>query len=170
MSAYLMFTICTVPDVLLNYGDTGLDGKAGAAIEISVKLSYAFSLIGTFPLIQIALRQSLFDLRGWGDAGSKPRHFYAVTTVLLAVEYVLALVVPDISTAFSVLGSTVSVFIGFVVPALVAIRGTHVPRDVLMGRLLLIAGLALGAVSLVATVIGIITPDTPPPESCSAHK
>lgn len=99
ISAYLLFTQRTAPDVLLNYGDAGVHGAAGRGIAVLVKLAYALSLCGTFPLIQLALRQSLFDLRGWGVAAEQPRRFVAVTLALLAVEYVLALSIPDISTA-----------------------------------------------------------------------
>ena len=168
VSAYLLFTQCTSPDVLLNYGDTGLQGKGSLGIEVLVKAAYALSLVGTFPLIQVGLRQSLFDLRGWGPAADKPRHFVTVTLALLALEYLLALVVPDISTAFSIMGSTASVYIGFILPALVGMRGTHNGRDILLGRALLVVGVVLGCVSFVATVVGIIEPDTPPPAECLA--
>jgi amino acid permease len=121
-----------------------------------VKLASALSLCGTFPLIQLALRQSLFDLRGWGAAAEQPRRFVAVTLALLAVEYLLALSIPDISTAFGVLGSTVSVFIGFIVPAMLALRGGLSERDVLMGKGLLVGGTGLAVVSFIATCVGLV--------------
>ncbi len=145
LSAYLLFTERTQDDVLMNFG-RDLDMARGEAwVEHAVKTGYALSLSCTFPLIQFALRQSVFDLAGWGDAREQPRRFYAVTVrarvpvsptrvrvhrgsvfsadastlclvrlqfVLLGMEYLLAMLVPNISVAFSVLGSTVAVLIG----------------------------------------------------------
>ena len=164
LSAYLLFTQRTAPDVLLNYGDAGLSGAAARGVEVLVKVAYALSLVGTFPLIQIALRQSLFDLLGWGPAGEAPRRFVGITAGLLGLEYLLALVVPDISTAFGVMGSTVSVWIGFIVPSLCAVkcRGSS-RRDALLGRGLFVGGVVLGVVSFAATCVGMATKEKAPP-------
>jgi sodium-coupled neutral amino acid transporter 2 len=79
LSAYLLFTERTQDDVLMNFG-RDLDMARGEAwVEHAVKTGYALSLSCTFPLIQFALRQSVFDLAGWGDAREQPRRFYAVT-------------------------------------------------------------------------------------------
>jgi sodium-coupled neutral amino acid transporter 2 len=156
LSCYLLFTSRTAPDVLLNYGDTGIGGRIGRAVEVIVKVAYMLSLIGTFPLIQLALRQSLFDLRGWGPAAEVDgRRFVGVTAALLALEFMLALAVPDISTAFGVLGSTVSVYIGFILPAMLSYRARLSVRDVRLGGALLAIGVVLGMVSFGATVVGL---------------
>ena len=155
LSAYLLFTDRTADDVLMNYG-RDLDVARGEVwIERAVKIGYASSLSCTFPLIQFALRQNLFDLAGWGDAAQAPRRFTAVTCALLAVEYLLAMLVPNISVAFSVLGSTVAVLIGFVLPALIAIHGTQLRG---WGRMLLVVGVVFGASSFSATVYGLVVP------------
>ncbi len=79
LSAYLLFTDRTADDVLMNYG-RDLDMQRGEAwVERAVKVGYTTSLSCTFPLIQFALRQNLFDLAGWGNAQDKPRRFVAVT-------------------------------------------------------------------------------------------
>jgi hypothetical protein len=79
LSAYLLFTSRTQDDVLMNYG-RDLDMARGEAwVEHAVKAGYTLSLSCTFPLIQFALRQSVFDLAGWGDAREQPVRFYAVT-------------------------------------------------------------------------------------------
>jgi amino acid permease len=163
ISAYLLFTSRTDVDALLNYGELDMGKKTAKGIEIVVKLSYALCLVGTFPLVQLALRQSLFDLRGWGPANAKPRLFSAVTAGLLLVEYGCAMAIPNIAVAFSVLGSTVAVWIGFVVPARLAINGA--PDGRAWGNFLLVSGVILGVVSFAATLfnVAVKAPKPPPP-------
>ena len=84
VAAYLLFTDRTQDDVLMNFG-RDLDMARGEAwVEHAVKIGYALSLSCTFPLIQFSLRQSVFDLAGWGDAREQPTRFYAVTVRVLA--------------------------------------------------------------------------------------
>jgi len=78
-AAYVLFTDRTADDVLMNFG-RDLDMHRGEAwVERAVKLGYAISLSCTFPLIQISLRQNIFDLAGWGPAPEKPYLFVGVT-------------------------------------------------------------------------------------------
>ena len=157
VSAYLLFGDRTRDDVLMNYG-RDLDMARGEAwVERAVKIGYMGSLSCTFPLIQFSLRQSLFDLLAWGDAREQPLRFYAVTALLLALEYLLAMLVPNISVAFSVLGSTVAVLIGFILPALVGVYGAAGCRR--WGWALFAVGVAFGVSSFSATVYGLVAGD-----------
>ena len=156
LSAYLLFTDRTQDDVLMNFG-RDLDMARGEVwVERAVKIGYLGSLSCTFPLIQFSLRQSLFDLLAWGDAREQPMRFYAITTLLLALEYLLAMLVPNISVAFSVLGSTVAVLIGFILPALVGVYGAAGCRR--WGWALFAVGVAFGVSSFSATVYGLVAP------------
>ena len=128
--------------------------RGEAWVERAVKIGYMGSLSCTFPLIQFSLRQSLFDLLSWGDAREQPLRFYAVTTTLLALEYLLAMLVPNISVAFSVLGSTVAVLIGFILPALVGVYGVAGCRR--WGWALFAVGVSFGVSSFSATVYGLV--------------
>ena len=78
-AAYVLFTDRTADDVLMNFG-RDLDMQRGERwVERAVKLGYATSLSCTFPLIQVSLRQSLFDLAGWGPAAETRWRFVGVT-------------------------------------------------------------------------------------------
>mmetsp|Transcript_29303 Transcript_29303/g.47054 ORF Transcript_29303/g.47054 Transcript_29303/m.47054 type:complete len:142 (-) Transcript_29303:322-747(-) len=50
-----------------------------------------------------------------------PRSHVAVTLALLAAQYVLAIVTPNIEVALGFMGSTLSIFVALIVPAAVAL-------------------------------------------------
>jgi sodium-coupled neutral amino acid transporter 2 len=164
LSAYLLFTNRTEDDVLKNYGS---DLMVPSGVAAAVQASYSLSLVLTFPLIQFALRQNLFDLAGWGDARTQPRRFLGATLLLLLSELGMALLVPSITIAFSLLGSTVAVVIGFVLPGLVAVYA--MPDAQRYGRGLLIFGLLLGVASLTATLYGLVHTQAEPPLPRTRH-
>ena len=132
LSAYLLFEAHTEEDVLINYGkDLNITGPgshvASVIVEHVVKVGYALAISFTFPLIQVAVKENVFELLGWGDIMDMSNlRYYGVTVLLLAIEYVTACVVPDISVAFAVLGSTVAIFIG-AAPLRHAVRLPHTP-------------------------------------------
>ena len=161
LSAYLLFTSNTEEDVLINYGhDLQLGTNKGSRIastvlEHVVKIGYASAISFTFPLIQVAVKENVFDLLGWGetDKVSGPR-YYGVTLLLLAIEYATAIVVPDIGVAFAILGSTVAILIAFILPALVGMQGSDM---VLWGKGLLGMGCFIGCTCLSATIYVLST-------------
>ena len=107
--------------------------------------------------------------------------------LLLLCEYLLAMLVPNISVAFSVLGSTVAVLIGacnsrespafhseashnptpgFILPALVGMYGT---RHKGYGVALLVVGIVFGASSFSATVYGLVVSQSAAPGTMLIH-
>jgi solute carrier family 38 (sodium-coupled neutral amino acid transporter), member 2 len=152
LSAYLLFTDKTQGNVLINYGkDLQLNSSlASGILEHVVKIGYAIAISFTFPLIQVAVKENVFDLLGWGemDKVSGPR-YYGATLTLLAIEYAIAIVVPDISIAFAILGSTVAILIAFILPALVGMYGSDMVN---WGKGLLAGGSFIGVSCLSATI------------------
>lgn len=159
-AAYALFGWRTADDVLMNFGRDLNLGYGQIGVSRVVKTGYAVALSCTFPLIQFALRQSIFDLAGWGDAAlpSNSSRFVALTTFLLFAEYTLAMAVPNITVAFGVIGSTVAVLIAFILPALVGAKGTTGPTAS-WGRALLVVGIAFGVTSFSAVVYGMVHPE-----------
>lgn len=71
---------------------------------------------------------------------------------ILAIEFVLSIKVPNITVAFGVIGSTVAVLIGFVIPAWVAIGGK---QPGIAGWALLVGGVLTGVVCFSSTIYGM---------------
>jgi len=157
LAAYLLFTDKTLADVLINYGkDLELGNNKAAKvlsslIEHVVKIGYALAISCTFPLIQVAVKENVFDLLGWGaEPALVPNiKFVPVTVLLVVLEYVLSIIIPDISIAFAILGSTVAIFIAFIMPALVGFYGSAEKKWSLF---LLIFGVSIGITCFSSTI------------------
>ncbi len=99
----------------------------------------------------------------------KARHF-TLTAVLVGSSLFVALKVPNISTVFSLLGSTTSSFVCFVLPAAFALKigftkkrpGLHIATWCLA-----IGGAAVGFLSTGVTIYGMVYPDPIVEINCS---
>lgn len=119
---------------------------------VSSQTGYALSLSCTIPLLMFPLKEHFFCLAGWGAPTDNLPRFYLTTVAILAIEFVLSIKVPNITVAFGIIGSTVAVLIGFVIPAWVAIGGKQPGAG---GWALLIGGVIVGIVCFSSTVYGM---------------
>ena len=98
---------------------------------------------------------------------SRVRHF-TLTFILTALSLLVALVVPDISTVFQLMGGTASAFVCFVLPAAFAIKLDYLkPGVTKVGAwALAVGGVLVGVVSTAVTVQGIVEKDVAPSSDC----
>ncbi|WOK92253.1 amino acid transporter AVT6A-like [Canna indica] len=121
---FLLFGEATLEDVLANFdADLGL----GSALNDVVRLSYAAHLMLVFPIVFYSLRLNidglLFPMAV--PIAYDGRRFALLTSGLMALVFMGANFVPSIWDAFQFTGATASVAIGFVFPAVVALRDVH---------------------------------------------
>lgn len=133
------------------------------SIMTSAALAIALQLLMAYPVNLYPGRDTL-DLAFFSQCGRRHKQLRHVglTFFMAAPSLALALVLPDISVVFGVLGGTANVYLCFVMPALIAWRLRH--RTVLLrsrcGRasclLLAGAGAAFGILSTAATVLDLL--------------
>uniref|UniRef100_A0A0E0JQG8 Amino acid transporter transmembrane domain-containing protein n=1 Tax=Oryza punctata TaxID=4537 RepID=A0A0E0JQG8_ORYPU len=109
---FLLFGDATMADMLANF-----DRSSGAGVPQSLndaaRLSYALHLVLVFPLLHFSLRVNVDELLfpGRRPLATDTRRFVALTAVLMAVLYALAIAIPSIWTLFEYSGSTFAVCI-----------------------------------------------------------
>ncbi|KAM3352321.1 hypothetical protein ACQJBY_023895 [Aegilops geniculata] len=123
---FLLFGDATMPDVLANF-DRSSGSGVPQALNDAARLSYALHLVLVFPLLHYSLRVNVDELL---FPGSRPlatdtRRFVALTAVLMAVLYALAIAIPSIWTLFQYSGSTFAVCISLIFPGAIVLRDVH---------------------------------------------
>jgi len=120
---YMAFRDRTSGDVLRNFGGKNVMGVRGA-YERVLKMGYGFSIIASVPLImgnfQAALLPPialLFPLDSAAKKGTTPQE-QLLTIAVLGFALVLAVAVPNVEFIFGLVGSTASVFIAYILPAM----------------------------------------------------
>jgi amino acid permease len=140
---------------------------AFGAMAVSVLMAYPLNVHPCRYTLEVMLCQQ------WGARTSMVRH--CVWTVLISTAALLvSLYVPGINVVFSVMGSTSSAFVCFVLPAAFGLRLRLPEASGPLGRAgcwaLLVGGALLGAVATAVTISGILAdagrdpsePQTPP--------
>ncbi|XP_042450290.1 amino acid transporter AVT6B-like [Zingiber officinale] len=122
---FLLFGEATMDDVLANFdADLGF----GTAINDVVRLSYASHLMLVFPIVFYSLRLNLDGLlfpRAAVPIAYDDGRFAFITYGFMLLVFMGANLVPSIWVAFQFTGATASVAVGFVFPALIALRDVH---------------------------------------------
>ncbi|XP_078437827.1 transmembrane amino acid transporter family protein [Wolffia australiana] len=121
VSGFVLFGDETEYDVLINF-DRDLGFRFGSALNDMVRVGYVLHLVLVFPVIHFSLRETVGKAvfkgkgrrAGWKTAG--------LTAALLAAVYVGSTAVPNIGDAFKFTGATTGLALGFIFPALVALR------------------------------------------------
>ena len=164
-AAYLVFGEDTMDDALSNLSDARLTALVPFAKELAcaVKIGYSCSLVCTYPAINWEVREAVVasvwrGRKGAADLAAAPRLALSVALVALALGASLA--IPNIWIAFSFVGSTVAVAIGFLMPALCALRSA--PARSRTAALMLLVGLGVSATGVGNSVCSIIRGDTRP--------
>ncbi|KAK6133780.1 hypothetical protein DH2020_032491 [Rehmannia glutinosa] len=123
---FLLFGDSTLDDVLSNF-DMNLGIPFSSQLNDAVRVSYALHLMLVFPVIFYPLRQNLDGLL---FPSSVPLvtdnvRFSLLTIGLISVVFLGANFIPSIWDAFQFTGATSAVCIGFIFPALIALRDSH---------------------------------------------
>lgn len=120
---FLLFGDATMADVLANF-DRSSGAGVPQALNDAARLSYALHLVLVFPLLHFSLRVNVDELLfpGRRPLATDTRRFVALTAVLMAVLYALAIAIPSIWTLFEYSGSTFAVCISLIFPGAIVLR------------------------------------------------
>jgi len=140
---------------------------AFGAITLTVLMAYPVNL---YPC-RYALDVVLFPK--WGDSHAVSRRV-GLTLGIAGLSLLIALVVPDISVVFSLMGGTASAYVCFIMPAAFAWRlRDRVPiMQTQSGRvgciILFLVGLLVGILSTVTTIAGFFDAPSADLDACDA--
>ncbi|KAL3636166.1 Amino acid transporter avt6a [Castilleja foliolosa] len=123
---FLLFGDSTLDDVLSNF-DKNLGIPFSSQLNDAVRVSYALHLMLVFPVLFYPLR---LNLDGLLFPSSVPLvddnvRFGLLTIGLVSVVFLGANFIPSIWDAFQFTGATSAVCLGFIFPALIALRDAH---------------------------------------------
>ncbi|EER90107.1 hypothetical protein BDA96_10G267600 [Sorghum bicolor] len=153
LSGYLLFGEDTESDVLTNF-DKDLGIRFSSLLNYIVRIGYVIHLVLVFPVVHFSLRQTV-DALIFGELATPSRKkTLTLTVVLLALIYLGSTMIPNIWMAFKFTGATTGLALGFMFPALVALRLDKEGSRLGHGERLLSLGL-LG-LSIVVSVIGVV--------------
>lgn len=153
LSGYLLFGEDTESDVLTNF-DKDLGIRFSSVLNYIVRIGYVIHLVLVFPVVHFSLRQTVDSLIFGELATSSRKKTLTLTVILLALIYLGSTMIPNIWMAFKFTGATTGLALGFMFPALVALRLDKEGSRLGHGERLLSLGL-LG-LSIVVSVIGVV--------------
>ena len=108
-----------------------------------------------------AMRDSRVSLRDPEECAwrlSRPAHV-ALTLSIIAAQFLLAIVIPDIEVALGFMGSTLSVFVAFAAPAMIAIGvAKEAGADGSLAWAVLAFGVLVGASGLTVATWNVVSP------------
>ncbi|CAM6120022.1 unnamed protein product [Calypogeia fissa] len=153
LSGYLLFGELTDSDVLSNF-DTDLGIPHSRFWNDLIRVAYVVHLFFVFPVIHFPFRETVDSLLFPKAALPLPENnlrFGLLTLLLLTVIYAGSTLIPNIWVAFKFTGATTGLSVGFMFPALVAIRtkdGSKMEQKLAWVMLLM---------AVVVSVIGVTT-------------
>ncbi|WVZ79225.1 hypothetical protein U9M48_026829 [Paspalum notatum var. saurae] len=153
LSGYLLFGEDTESDVLTNF-DKDLGIRFSSVLNYIVRIGYVIHLVLVFPVVHFSLRQTVDSLIFGELATPSRKKTLTLTVVILALIYLGSTMIPNIWMAFKFTGATTGLALGFMFPALVALRLDKEGSRLGHGERLLSLGL-LG-LSIVVSVIGVV--------------
>ncbi|CAM8936541.1 unnamed protein product [Rhodiola kirilowii] len=123
---FLLFGDQTMDDVLGNF-DGYLGTRYSALLNDIVRISYGIHLMLVFPIVFFSLR---LNLDGLLFPYAIPiaydnKRFFIVTAGLMSVIFLGANYVPSIWDAFQFTGATSAVSVGYIFPAVIALKDSH---------------------------------------------
>jgi amino acid permease len=153
VSGYLLFGEDTESDVLTNF-DKNLGIRFSTLLNYIVRIGYIIHLILVFPVVHFSLRQTVDSLIFGELSNSSRKKTLALTAVLLALIYLGSTMIPNIWMAFKFTGATTGLALGFVFPALVALRLDK--EGCGLGHVERIMSLGLLVFAVVVSIIGVV--------------
>jgi amino acid permease len=125
-----------------------------------VELASSAGTSGDEPLL--LLPRSYYDGNNNDNDEDVPFHWWShffITLAICGVTLLLALVAPNISVVFGLLGGTTSSILGFILPGLVGMKVDSHPGR---ARMLVVAGVVVGILTTAVTVYSTFAPTAPP--------
>ncbi|WOK95072.1 hypothetical protein Cni_G03779 [Canna indica] len=153
VSGYLLFGDDTEPDVLTNF-DKDLGIPFSSILNYVVRIGYVLHLVLVFPVVHFSFRQTVDSLIFSGSAPGSRKRMLALTVVLLAIVYLGSTTIPNIWVAFKFTGATTGMSLGFIFPALIALRLDR-QEKILKLRERYISWLML-VLAVVASILGVV--------------
>jgi amino acid permease len=164
ISGYLLFGDSTASDVLTNF-DRDLGVPFSALLNAVVRSGYVAHLMLVFPVIHFSLRQTLDSfLFTRSPPGEDRRRLVWITASILAFVFLGSAFVPNIWVAFQFTGATTGLALGFLFPAIVGIRHSHVldlgPRSRKMLYIgswsMLVMAVSVSAIGIVGNILSLV--------------
>ncbi|CAL9081603.1 unnamed protein product [Musa acuminata var. zebrina] len=153
ISGYLLFGEDTESDVLTNF-DKDLGIPFSSILNYVVRIGYVLHLVLVFPVIHFSLRQTVDSLVFAGSAPASRKRMLALTAILLCVIYFGSTMIPNIWVAFKFTGATTGMSLGFIFPALIALR-LDKQKKILKLQERYIAWVML-VLAVVASILGVV--------------
>lgn len=120
---YLAFLDSTQDNIMLNFPASG--SVLAIAMDL-LRAGFGVALVFSYPVIVYEARHSLDDLLFPGCPQTTARHV-ALNVGLVAVTCTLGIVLPKIEVVFSLVGSTCSPIVVFILPALFYLKASPAP-------------------------------------------
>lgn len=157
---FLLFGDATMPDVLANF-DRSSGSGVPQALNDAARLSYALHLVLVFPLLHYSLRVNVDELLfpGRRPLATDTRRFVALTAVLMAALYALAIAIPSIWTLFQYSGSTFAVCISLIFPGAIVLRDVHgiaKRKDKAMAAMMITLAVITSSIAIASNVMSSI--------------
>lgn len=157
ISGYLLFGQSTDSDILSNF-DKDLEIPFSSILDNIIRVGYVLHLILVFPVIHFSLRQTM-DCMAF--KGSKPlsecrMRFVILTVTVLVFLYMGSTLIPNIWVAFQFTGATTGLSLGFIFPALIALRSNPNQQGENSGLRKKILPWAMLVMALVVSIIGVL--------------
>jgi amino acid permease len=153
VSGYLLFGEDTESDVLTNF-DKNLGIRFSTLLNYIVRIGYVIHLILVFPVVHFSLRQTVDSLIFGELSNPNRKKTLALTAVLLALIYLGSTMIPNIWMAFKFTGATTGLALGFMFPALVALRLDK--EGCRLGHVERIRSLGLLVLAAIVSIIGVV--------------
>mmetsp|Transcript_11926 Transcript_11926/g.33588 ORF Transcript_11926/g.33588 Transcript_11926/m.33588 type:complete len:492 (+) Transcript_11926:177-1652(+) len=173
VAGFLSFGDGVKADVLQNYNMIFLQPlfgeRLGMAVDYSLKVGYFVLLLCTYPLLNWPFRENILEIAGVNPSGLENTRFCAISFALNAAVYAMAMGIPSIWTALSLMGSTSAVMVIFVFPGLVQYlsavdrldlptaepsRSRRLASRRAYGVLLVLLGVGVGAAGVYSILVG----------------
>ncbi|CAM0909244.1 unnamed protein product [Alopecurus aequalis] len=153
ISGYLLFGDDTESDVLTNF-DKDLGIRFSSVLNYIVRIGYIIHLVLVFPVVHFSLRQTVDSLIFGELAPHSRKKMLSLTVVLLALIYLGSTMIPNIWMAFKFTGATTGLALGFMFPALVALRMDKEGGERL-GRVERLLAIGMLGLAVVVSIVGV---------------
>lgn len=157
ISGYLLFGQSTDSDILSNF-DKDLEIPFSSILDNIIRVGYVLHLMLVFPVIHFSLRQTMdcMVFKGSKPLSESNRRFVILTISVLVFLYMGSTLIPNIWVAFQFTGATTGLSLGFIFPALIALRSNPNQREESVGLRKKILPWAMLVMALVVSVIGVL--------------
>ncbi|KDP31419.1 hypothetical protein JCGZ_11795 [Jatropha curcas] len=165
---FLLFGNSTLDDVLANF-DTNLGVPYSYILSDIIRISYALHLMLVFPIVFYPLRMNLDGLLfpSARPLVSDNWRFTLLSMAVISLIFLGANFIPNIWIAFQFTGATSAVCIGFIFPAAIALRDSHLvatKKDKVMSGLMIFLALFSSLIAIYSDAYALLRTNASPSE------